>query len=112
MLAVPGAWATRFLPPPFSLAASFNLACWLSPVPGRLAPPGPALPTSISLATSFNLVCFLAPLLPQRSVSPAPLAPARRFRPSAVLPTTTEEPCSIGGLRRGNLASRPTVRYE
>src|SRR5205823_1334331 len=87
----------RPLPPSISLAASFNLTCGLSPVPGRPASPGPALPPPISLATSFNLVCLLSFPVPQPSVSPAPRSPARRFRPAAVLPATTEWTCWARG---------------
>src|SRR5438445_94901 len=74
------------LPPPISLAYSFNLACLLCLVPGRPASPGHALPPSISLATSFNLVCWLASLVPKPSLSPAPLAPASPSRQPSFLP--------------------------
>src|SRR5437588_11176224 len=72
MLAIPGAWAVSF--------------------------PGHALPPPISLATSFNLVCLLASPVPQPSVSPAPLAPASPFRPAEVRPATTQWPCPPADL--------------
>src|SRR5438034_83554 len=92
---------------PISLAASFNLACWRSPVPGRPASPGHALPPPISLATSFNLVCLLVSLFLRVSFQPllslpSPCSGALRFcwrRPH--LP--------VGGGRK---ASHPEVCRE
>src|SRR5438045_3851507 len=54
MLAIHCAWATRLLPPPISLAYSFNLACLLSQMPRWTASPATTSPPTAFLSSKLH----------------------------------------------------------